>query len=61
MTNEEAIKIAKKYVKNDVIALELARELIIANIDGYKEASSDFNEAWGRITAGKPDDKKTGI
>jgi hypothetical protein len=57
MTAEIAKRIARNYVKDELAVLELAKEFLKANEAGYKECSNDFNEAWDRITAGKPRSK----
>lgn len=44
MTIEQAKTVAKKYVKDELTVLELARDIIIANNDGYKQAHEDIND-----------------
>jgi len=52
MTIEQAKEIAKKYVVDEHVILDLTRDILQANTEGYKECSTDFNEVYNRVTAG---------
>lgn len=59
MTINQATHIAKKYVKDEIAVLELVRDILAANTEGYKEAHKDMNDTLARIQAGEPGkDKK---